>query len=320
MAFDTPLTRMFEIDLPIVSAPMAFVAGGRLAAAVTEAGGLGLIGGGYGDPDWLEAEQRAAGNTPVGIGFIAWRLKDRPELLTQALALKPRAALLSFADIAPYAHAVKSSGARLIAQVQTVAQARRAAAAGADLIVAQGTEAGGHNGLRATLPLVPAVVDAVGPLPVLAAGGIADGRGLAAALTLGAAGVLVGSALVAATEALVAPAAQARLTAASGDETARGSEVDLLRGYDWPDGYKIRTLDTPFLAAMRAAPPKDQAAVEALRQAYEAARADGDLTVTPVIAGEAADLIRQTAPAADILQAMAIQAEQILRARPGLKA
>lgn len=318
MAFDTAVTRMFGIDLPILSAPMAGVAGGRLAAAVTEGGGLGLIGGGYGDRDWIEQEQRAAGNAPVGVGFIAWRLPERRDALTAALARKPRAVFLSFADIAPYAAEILAAGVTLIAQVQTVAQARAAAAAGADLIVAQGGEAGGHGAQRGTLPLVPAVVDAVGPLPVLAAGGIADGRGLAAALTLGAAGVLIGSAFVAAEESLASTGARRQLQAASGDDTTKGSEFDQLRGIDWPDGYTIRTLDTPFLKRMRATPPGDAAALAALRQEFDAGRAQDDTAIAPAIAGEAADLIGAPAPAAVILRRIAAEAEAILRSRPGL--
>jgi len=318
MAFDTALTRMFDIEIPIISAPMAMVAGGRLAAAVSNAGGLGLIGGGYGDEAWIEAEQDAAGNAPVGIGFIAWRLPERRVLLTQATARKPRAVFLSFADIAPFAEEVKSSGARLIAQVQSVGQAEAAAAAGADVIVAQGTEAGGHGGARATLPLVPAVVDAVGPIPVLAAGGVADGRGLAAALALGAAGAVVGSAFVAAEEALITTDAKKRLAAASGDHTAKGSEFDRLRGFDWPAGYAIRTLDNPFLQDMRAAPPQDGAALEALRARFDAGRERDDPAIAPVIAGEGADLIRAVEPAGDILRRIATEAETILSNRPGL--
>ena len=318
MAFDTALTRMFDLEYPIISAPMAFVAGGKLAAAVSHGGGLGLIGGGYGDPDWFAPELQAAGNAPVGVGFIAWRLPEYPDAIAEALAHKPSAVLLSFADISPYAGEVKAAGAKLIAQVQSVAQARAAAAAGADLIVAQGSEAGGHAGARATLPLVPAIVDAVAPIPVVAAGGIADGRGLAAALALGAAGAMIGSAFVAAEEALVPPEAKETLAKASGDNTIKGPEFDRLRGFDWPDGYTIRTLETPFLNAMRAAPPKSPKDLQALREEFDAARERQDGRVVPVVAGEAADLIGRTEPAADILKRIAEEAETILRRQPGL--
>jgi nitronate monooxygenase len=157
---------------------MGGVSGGALAAAVSEAGGLGLVGGGYGDPRWLERElELVAGATgqPWGVGVITWAVGE--EIVRLALSYRPAAVFLSFGDPGPFGALVKEAGTRLICQVQDVAGARRAAAAGADVIVAQGTEAGGHVSRRATLPLVPAVADAVAPVPVLAAGGIADGPG-----------------------------------------------------------------------------------------------------------------------------------------------
>jgi len=179
MSLKTRLTTELNIQHPILLAPMAGVSGGALAAAVTNAGGLGVIGGGYGDKEWLQRELLAAGNAPVGIGFISWALQKCPDLLNVALAREPKAIFLSFGEIRSFAPQIKRAGIPLIAQIQTVAQARAAASEGAEFIVAQGTEAGGHGGTRSTFPLVPAVVDAVGNIPVIAAGGIADGRGLA---------------------------------------------------------------------------------------------------------------------------------------------
>jgi nitronate monooxygenase len=197
-AIVTPLTVALGLRHPVVLAPMAGVSGGALAAAVSRAGGLGLIGGGYGDRDWLEREFAAAGDARVGTGFILWALERQPDLLDLALDRDPAAVFLSFGDFGRFAGRVRRAGIPLILQVQTLAQARAALDAGADILVAQGTEAGGHGGARATLPLVPAVVDIAGEVPVLAAGGIADGRGLAAALMLGAAGALCGTAFYAA--------------------------------------------------------------------------------------------------------------------------
>lgn len=318
MPFDTALTRMFGIDIPVISAPMAGVAGGKLAAAVTGGGGLGLIGGGYPDPALVEHEFAEAGNAIVGIGFISWALAKNPKALNVALAHSPKAIFLSFADILPFVAQSKSSSAKLIAQVQTVAQARAAADAGADMLVAQGTEAGGHGAARATMPLVPAVVDAVGDIPVLAAGGIADGRGLAAALALGAAGALVGSAFVAAEESLASANGKERLAKGSGDDTAKGSEFDLMRGIEWPDGYTIRTMDTPFFQSLREKPPKTETEIEVAKAAFDAARERDDMSVATVIAGEAADMINAIEPASNILQRMADEAESIIRSRPGL--
>lgn len=171
------------------------VSGGRLAAAVSHAGGLGLIGGGYGDGDgdWIEREFVHAGNARVGCGFITWSLANHTGLLDRTLLHRPAAIMLSFGDPRPFAAAIRAAGARLICQVQTVGQAREAVEAGADVIVAQGTEAGGHGGSEPLLTLLPQVVDACPKVPVIAAGGIAEGRGLAATMMLGAEGVLMGT-------------------------------------------------------------------------------------------------------------------------------
>ncbi|MBA4115836.1 MAG: nitronate monooxygenase [Rubrobacter sp.] len=204
MAIITALTEALGLEYPIVLAPMGSVSGGRLAAAVSKAGGLGLVGGGYGNYAWLRDElsvAKAETARPWGVGLITWA--TTPETVQLALSYEPHALMLSFGDPRPYVPAIKEVGCKLICQVQDLAGARAAKAAGADVIVAQGTEAGGHGATRATLPLVPAVVDAVAPMPVLAAGGIADGRGLAAALMLGAQGVLMGTRFYAATESLV---------------------------------------------------------------------------------------------------------------------
>jgi len=225
---------------------MAGVSGGALAAAVSNAGGLGVIGGGYGDKEWLQRELLAAGNAPVGIGFISWALQKCPDLLNVAIAREPKAIFLSFGEIGSFAPQIRRAGIPLIAQIQTVAQAKAAVSEGADFIVGQGTEAGGHGGTRSTLPLIPAVVDAIGNIPVIAAGGIADGRGLAAALMLGAAGVLCGTAFLASRESLAHRNMKRATFAASGDDTVRGSVVDIARGIDWPAQWTIRTLKNDF--------------------------------------------------------------------------
>lgn len=318
MAIKTALTERFNLTAPIISAPMAFIAGGALAAAVSRAGGLGMIGGGYGDRDFLTAQFAAAGNTPVGAGFITWSLAKQPDLLKLVLDRQPRAVFLSFGELKPFAAQVIAAGIPLIAQVQSVAGAKIAAAEGASFIVAQGTEAGGHGAVRATLPLVPAVIDAVGDVPVLAAGGIADGRGLAAALALGAAGVVCGTAFFASAESLAHPAAKQAAAEGKGDETLRGSVFDIARGIDWPQPFTLRTLQNDFSRAWGHDEAALRSGMDALRADYDAARSSGDMRTAATIVGEAVDFIRDVEPAADIVTRMANEAEARLRALPGL--
>ena len=313
MPISTPLTALLQVRHPILLAPMDLVADGRLAAEVSRAGGLGLIGGGYGDEAWLARELDAAGDARVGVGFITWSMAKRPRVLEMALERRPAAVMLSFGEVAPHAARIKQAGAALVCQVQTVEQARAAAGAGADLLVAQGGEAGGHGMSRGTLALVPAVVDAVGDLPVAAAGGIADGRGLAAALMLGAAGVLVGTRFYASEEAAGHGAAKQRLVAGSGDRTIRSILFDIARGNVWPAPYTGRLLRNEFSERWRGREAELMQHQEAEAARYAAARAAGDFDVAGVIAGEAVDLVTDIPPAAEIVARMMREAETLLR-------
>jgi nitronate monooxygenase len=316
MAISTRLTERFGIKHPILSAPMAFAAGGRLAAAVTAAGGLGFIGGGYGDGAWLEAQFRAAGNTAVGCGFITWSMAKQPELLDAALAHKPRAIFLSFADPTPFVAKIRAAGVLAIQQVQTLRDAEVAMACGCDVIVAQGAEAGGHGEKRATMTLVPEIADLLAkrsPDTLLcAAGGIADGRGLAAAMMLGADGVVVGSRLWASEEALVHPNQHAAALAATGDDTVRQSVTDIARGYDWPERFNIRVVRNAYIDQWRGREDSMRAAGATERERYAAAVTAGDPAVAAAIAGEAAGLIHSIEPAGAIVARMVSEAEALL--------
>src|SRR3954464_12488067 len=153
---ETALTRLLGIEHPILLAPMGSAAGGRLAAAVSNAGGLGLVGSGYASADTIRNELAQAGNARVGVGFITWALEKNPSALDTALDARPAAVMLSFGDPSPFTGRIKQAGCKIICQVQTVAQAKEAAAAGADIIIAQGRDAGGHSGMtRGTMGLVP---------------------------------------------------------------------------------------------------------------------------------------------------------------------
>jgi len=318
MGLRTRLTEKLQIEHPILSAPMGNVAGGKLAGAVSEAGGLGLIGGGYGDEAWLTREFAAAGNRRVGCGFITWSLARNPGLLDLALAHAPAALMLSFGDPGPFARKILDAGSVLICQVQSTEHARAALDAGAAIIVAQGTEAGGHGAQRSTLPLVPAIADLVARrVPdalVVAAGGIADGRGLAAALMLGAEGVLVGTRFYASAEALGHEAAKARIVAAAGDETLRTTIFDTIRGYDWPAEFTGRALANRFASRWHGREQDLAAALQAEQEAYRDAVAAGDFTTGCIFAGEAVDLIADLPGAGEIVRRMVAEAESALQA------
>jgi nitronate monooxygenase len=237
MAIQNRLTQMLGIEPPVLLAPMDVVSGGRLAAAVSQAGGLGLLGGGYGHSDWIDREWERAGNARIGCGFITWSLAERPRILDLALANRPVAVMLSFGDPRPFAPAIRDAGARLICQAQTLSQAREAMEAGADVIVAQGTEAGGHGMTEPLLTLLPQIVDAYPAAVVVAAGGIADGRGMAAGMILGAQGVLMGTRFYASQEADGHSRAKQRIVEADGGQTVRSIVFDLSRGIRWPATY-----------------------------------------------------------------------------------
>ena len=313
---ETRLTKLLEIQHPILLAPMAFASGGGLASAVTQAGGFGFIGGGYGDKNWLEREFRAAGNTTVGCGFITWSLAEQPELLTQALDKSPKAVFLSFGNPAPFVTQIKDAGAMLICQVQTLKDAKHAIAVGADIIVAQGAEAGGHGEKRATFTLVPEVADYIAKTApdvlLVAAGGIADGRGLAASLMLGADGVLVGSRFWAANEALVHPDMWQAAIGASGDDTLRSKIVDIVRARNWPDRYTINLVENDFSKywhGRETALKADKAAQQTWQDALDA----GNSAVANIFVGEATGLIHDIKPATQIIEEMIKQAKSCLK-------
>lgn len=251
---------------------------------------------------------------PFGVGFIS-SFSGIDDLVQVALDEHVAAMNHSFADPTPYVAAAHAAGVKLFAQVQTVAQAAAAAIAGVDLIIAQGTEAGGHTGLSGTLALVPAVLEAVGDIPVVAAGGIADGRGLAAVLMLGAVGAWMGTRFVASHEWGGGAWEQQALLAASADDTVRTSVFDLVRAASFPDGIADRVLRNAFTAAWhgREAAIAHQRA-ELQRELAEAGQR-GDATMADVSAGVSAGLIRTVEPAGEIVRRTVREAEQTMRAR-----
>ncbi len=315
MAIKTALTETFGLEHPIILAPMAGVSGGRLAAAVSNAGALGLVGGGYGDPAWLRKElsiARAETSRPWGVGLITWAITH--QTVDLALSYEPHAFMLSFGDPQPYVPAIKTSGCALICQVQDIGDALAARDAGADIVVAQGAEAGGHGAARATLPLVPAVVDALGPTtPVVAAGGIADGRGLAAALMLGAQGALLGTRFYAATESLGHRRAKELIVAARGADTRRTTVFDAVRGRKWPAPYTGRALRNSFLERWDTREEELAIALDTETPRFRRAEKEGDFDTVMVWAGEAVDLVQDVVPASELVRRIGAEAEERLR-------
>jgi nitronate monooxygenase len=320
MTLSTAFTELFSVRHPIALAPMGGSAGGALAAAVSNGGGLGLLGGGNGNRDWLARELPivAAGTgKPWGVGFQSWAIDVGT--VESVLTQNPRAVMLSFGDPSAFTEPVRRAGAMLIIQVTDLDEARQAIDLGADVIVAQGTESGGHGARRgrSTLPFVPVVVDLAAPVPVLAAGGIADGRGVAAALALGAAGALIGTRFQATAEARVDPSISKAIVEGRGEDTERSTVLDIARGSRWPAKYTARTLGHPFLEQWRGR--EDELAADAdARRAYRDGVARGDLPPLPVWASEAIDLINDLPSAADLVGALVAQAEDAL-ARAGTR-
>ncbi len=317
MAITTALTKRLGIEHPILLAPMDVVADARLTTAVSAAGGLGILGGGYGEEVWLtrELDTLAANKARFGVGFITWSMAKNPKLLDLTLERKPVAVMLSFADTRPFVDRIKRAGALAICQVQSLAIAQEAVAAGADILVAQGTEGGGHGATRGLMSLVPEIVDLVkGRALVVAAGGIADGRGLAAALMLGASGVLMGTRFYATTDAAGADAAKEHIRAATGDMTARSIVFDISRRNVWPAPFTGRCLRNTFLDTWYGRE------VELLRRQseldrYDRARQEGDFEVAAVIAGESSGLVHDIVDAREVVERTVKVAEALLGQR-----
>ena len=296
---------------------MALASGGSLAAACAQAGALGLVGGGYGDLIWTQREyqlaqdllaQDAAASARLGCGFITWKLDENDEALNWVLTQKPSAVMLSFGDPRPYSQRIAQAGAVLICQVQRFDQVPLALEAGATVIVAQGGEAGGHgaNALegRSTFTLVPEIADFLQtqspPTLLLAAGGVADGRGLAAALALGADGVLMGSRLWATQESLAPSGAKALAVQTNGDGTARSEIFDILRRKNWPTPYDFRAIRNALHREWEGRLDELKTQPEAARDMYDKGVVHADYTKAHATVGEAVGMVHDI-PSAKIL-------------------
>lgn len=317
MRLKTRLTDRLGIEHPILLAPMGVMSGGRLAAAVSDAGGLGLIGGGYGAADWLERQFAAAGASRVGCGFITWSMARDPQLLDDVLARRPAALMLSFGEVQPHASRIKAEGVPLICQVQGMRYLREAVDAGADIVVAEGNEAGGHSGHRGVFTLVPEAADYLArhaPQTVLvAAGGVGDGRGLAAALMLGADGVLVGTRFIACAESEAPEGFRQAIIGADGDSTMKSNSVDVVRKRYWPNPeFVVRVLRNRFVNQWHGREREIEQAIEVEHDRFWHAFRAGDADNSGVLMGEVAGLIDDAPPAAQIIARMVDQACRLL--------
>jgi NAD(P)H-dependent flavin oxidoreductase YrpB (nitropropane dioxygenase family) len=325
VAIRTPICDLLGIDVPIGSAGMAGgSAGPALAAAVAGAGALGGLGGiSREGPDGLRAaihRVRDLTSGPFSVNLWVHLLQAVPAFLDVCLEAKVPSITLSFGDPTPYVARAHDAGVLVLHQTQTVAGAKHAAAAGVDAIIAQGGEAGGHTGGVATMALVPQAVDVAGGIPVIAAGGIADGRGLVAALALGAQAVIMGTRFVAAEESTpMAAQHRERILASTADDTVYTDVFDIVDGLPWPAGISGRTIATPFAREWHGRG-------EELRRARESILAEsgrpGELTerAHSAYAGQSAGLVRDVRPAADIVRDIMREADDVLAALARLRA
>ena len=315
----TPVCDLMEIDHPIALGGMGSIYSPDLVAAVSNAGGLGAMGCHYLNPEQIRAGTaalRERTNKPFALNFLLFDIVE--ERFAAALALRPKAMAFAWPrpeqDLKPYVRRSHDAGCKVTFMANGVPEAMKAAEAGADVIVAQGTEGGGHVGWVASMVLTPMVVDAVAPIPVLTAGGVADGRGLAAAIALGADGVLLGTRFLASVESPLHQNFKQAIVESDGHDTALSEIPDIAAGKVWP-GAMSRSRRNRFIErwAGREWLLRSQQA-EALA-AIQAARKVGDVNEAPLSMGQDAGLIHDIPPAGEIVTRMVAEAEQILRQR-----
>ena len=310
----TALTELLGIDIPIVSAPMTPQAGGGLARAVSEAGAFGMLGIEEIDTEAGIAEQlaliKAGPAVPFGIGLVAWVIAKRPELLELAIAARPKLISISFGDPGPHVARLREAGILVASQVQSRRWAETALEADVDVLVAQGTEAGGHTGSVGTLPLLQIVLEMT-DRPVVAAGGIATGRGLAAVVAAGAAGAWIGTPFLLAQEARSTSRARDRIVAADETQTLYTSVYDRLQDKGWPEEFGARALRNPFGTKWTGREELLGAGTEA-RAAFDQAKASEDYDVAHIYAGQSVGLLDALRPAGAIVGEIAAQAEGLL--------
>jgi enoyl-[acyl-carrier protein] reductase II len=306
----TVLCDLLGIEHPIVQGGMAWTATAELVAAVSEAGGLGILGGGNAPPDFVRTQVRetsARTHKPFGVN-IAIFSPYVDDIVQVCIDEKVPVVATGAGSPGPWMTQLKEAGIKIMPVVASVALAKRLERMGADLLVAEGTESGGHIGDVATLPLIPQIVDAVS-VPVVAAGGIADGRGLAAALALGAAGVQMGTRFICAEECIAHPNYKQKIVKA-------GDRATITTGHSL--GHPVRAIKNPMtrkFAAMEKQGISEEDLIELGTGKLRLAVEEGDMAWGSVMAGQISGLICDVLSAAEIIRRTVTEAEVILSQR-----
>lgn len=312
ISIKTRICELLGIQYPIIQGGMAWVSTAPLVAAVSEAGGLGIIGAGQASPDWLKEqirEVRKLTAKPFGVNVML-QSPYTEDIIKLLIEERVQVVTTGAGNPGKYVRNLQAMGCKVIPVVASVALARRLVQSGVDALIAEGRESGGHVGELGTLPLVPQVVDAV-DVPVIAAGGIFDGRGLVAALALGAEGVQMGTRFMSARECTIhARVKEMLIKAKDRDTVVTGTST----------GHPVRVLKNKLSRQFeelekRCAPPEEieKLGVGKLRQAM----VEGDVQYGSVMAGQVAAMIKQVQPAAEIIHQIMNEAEEVLRHLPG---
>lgn len=307
----TPLCDLLGIDHPIVQGGMAWVATPELVVAVSEAGALGILGAGNAPPELVEAQVReikAGTNRPFGVN-LALISPCIPDIVDICVGEGVPVITTGAGNPGPYIPALKQAGAFVMPVIASVALAKRLERAGVDALIAEGSESGGHIGDVSTLPLVPQVVDAVN-IPVVAAGGIADGRGLVAALALGAVGVQMGTRFISTTECIVHENYKHMIVRA-------GDRATLTTGHSL--GHPVRALRNPMarkFEEMEVQGLTEDELIEFGTGKLRLAVVEGDMTAGSFMAGQSCGLVKDTVPVAEVIQRIISEAEGLLHRLP----
>ncbi|HVH75852.1 MAG TPA: nitronate monooxygenase [Stellaceae bacterium] len=315
----TSLCDLLGIEVPIILAPMGSASSAEFAAAVSNEGGLGGIGSLFRTTAAIKRDidvVKTLTNRHYAINHIPPMLDE--EAFHHTLAARPAVVSFALGDPGDLVRRAHDAGSLVMVQVTTVAQAFEAAERRADVIIAQGGEAGGYGGGVSTMTLVPQVVDAVSPIPVVAAGGIFDGRGIAAVLMLGAVGVNLGTRFLASDEAPVSEIWKKAITAARSEDTVKADVLNDITPLPGTGGYRtvLRSLRTPFLDEWNAKREEARRDRDRLREHFLSTRRAGRQHETLLTAGQTAGGISDILPVAVIMRQLIIEAETALSRGP----